>query len=99
MNARYEGQSVDRGIVRFTADWCVPCKSFAPIFDGVATGTDTPFYTIDIEEHGETAHNLRVMSIPAVFSVQDGHWTRWAVTPSGEELAVEAARLDSVATE
>jgi len=89
----YTGQEIDRGIVRFTAPWCVPCKQYKPIFDGVAREfSDVDFYVIDIESYPEIAEENDVRSIPAVFTVKDGEWLKYQQVPSAPELA-DAARL------
>lgn len=59
-------------VIRFTADWCQPCKVFAPIFDSVSeVYTEVPFevYDIETEEGGDLAREFGVLSIPAVFVV------------------------------
>jgi len=93
MIQEYTGQDIDNGVVRFTADWCVPCKTFAPVFESAAAGTDVPFYVIDVEEYPELAQSKGVMSIPAVFSVLEGEWVRWGKTPTLEQLVLEAQIL------
>lgn len=82
----YTGQDVQTAIVRFTATWCVPCRQYKPIFDSVAARFDLPFYAIDIEEYPEIAEAHGIRSIPAVFKVKDGEWTRFAQPPGAAEL-------------
>ncbi|MCA1799707.1 MAG: thioredoxin family protein [Actinobacteria bacterium] len=82
----YEGQEIDRGIVRFTATWCVPCKRFRPIFDRAAQNLDVDFYAIDIEQYPEIAGEHKVLSIPVVFTVKDGVWTKVQSIPTAAEL-------------
>jgi len=82
----YEGQEIDRGIVRFTATWCVPCKKFQPIFDRTAGNLDVDFYAIDIEEYPEIARENKVMSIPVVYTVKDGVWKKVMSLPTAAEL-------------
>lgn len=76
MIAEYTGQEIDSGVIRFTADWCQPCKVYAPIFEKVAGETDVPFYVIDIEKYQDLAWELRVQSIPSVYAVKDGEFTK-----------------------
>jgi len=82
----YDGQDVETGIVRFTASWCVPCRQYKPIFDSVAARFDLPFYVIDIEQYPAAAEAQGVRSIPAVFKVQDGVWTKFVQPPGAAEL-------------
>lgn len=88
------GEILGNAVVRFTASWCVPCKAFQPVFDGVGAGTDVPFYAIDIEDYMDFAREHKVQSIPAVFTVERGEWTRFTGTPSAQQLAEAAAALD-----
>ncbi len=60
-------------IVRFTASWCKPCQSFAPIFNELAQefGGKASFSTIDIDENVEIAKSYNVNSIPQVLFFKD----------------------------
>lgn len=89
MLAEYTGQEIDNGVVRFTADWCQPCKAYAPTFEKVAGGTDVPFYVVDIEQYQSKAWELKVQSIPAVYAVHDGVWTK-INRPYDEQATLEA---------
>lgn len=79
----YDGtQNLRQGIVRFTADWCGPCKAYAPLFDQLGEKwKDETFYVVDIDKYPEVAKEWAVRSIPAVFDrgefVRDPiPWTR-----------------------
>lgn len=61
-------------VVRFTADWCGPCKQFAPAFNGAAERHPATFAVIDIEAVPELAVAWNVMSIPAVKHFVDGQY-------------------------
>lgn len=56
-------------VERFTAEWCQPCKQFAPVFDRVVeqNGLDAVVYDIETEEGMRKAQEYGVKSIPAVF--------------------------------
>jgi thiol-disulfide isomerase/thioredoxin len=86
MLVEYTGQTITDGVVRLTAAWCQPCKSYAPIYDRVAGLLDADFYVIDIEAYPDIAQEHKVMSIPAVFRVVDGVWTKFEHVPSAPEL-------------
>ena len=67
MVVEYDGtQSLQDSVVRFTAEWCGPCKAFAPLFDSIADKSDEQFVVVDIDEHIDVARDYKVMSSPAV---------------------------------
>ncbi len=61
-------------LVDFFADWCMPCKMFAPILEKVAekTGDKVIVAKINIDEAEQLAAEYRVMSIPTIILFRDG---------------------------
>ena len=60
-------------VLKFWADWCAPCKAYAPVFDKVAAAVEgVEFEIIDIDEDSETATKYSVRSIPTTVFVKDG---------------------------
>ena len=60
-------------VKRFTAQWCGPCKTIAPIFEQFeASFPDVIFETIDVDEDKEAAAENFVTSIPTVIFEKDG---------------------------
>jgi len=60
-------------LVDFWADWCGPCKTFAPIFDEVADeNPDVTFAKVDTEAEQELAGALGIQSIPTLMIFRDG---------------------------
>ena len=54
-------------VIDFWAEWCGPCKSFAPIFEKVAEGhPDIVFGKIDTETQPELAQAFQIRSIPTL---------------------------------
>ncbi|MEX0607112.1 MAG: thioredoxin [Halofilum sp. (in: g-proteobacteria)] len=60
-------------LVDFWAEWCGPCKSFAPTYEKVAEShPDIAFGKVNIEEQEEVAQTFGIRSIPtlAIFREQ-----------------------------
>ena len=55
-------------LVDFFANWCMPCKMFAPVLDEVAESyvNRLKIVKVDIDEAVELAQKYRVMSIPTI---------------------------------
>jgi len=60
-------------IVDFWADWCGPCKNFAPVFERVAEKhPDIKFGKVDTEAEAELAGHFGIMSIPTLMVIREG---------------------------
>jgi len=73
--AEFESTVSGDGIVfvDFWADWCGPCKSFAPIFEAAAEKhDDIQFAKVDTEAQQELAGALAIRSIPTLMIFRDG---------------------------
>ena len=58
----------------FYADWCGPCKSFAPVIDQLKKelGNTIRVIKIDIDKNQALAQKLNIQSIPTVMIYQEG---------------------------
>lgn len=70
-NATFEQEVLNSEIpvlIDFFADWCMPCKMFAPIFEGTAEDYEgkVKFVKVNIDESPELAQKYFVMSIPTL---------------------------------
>jgi thioredoxin 1 len=59
-------------MVDFWAEWCGPCKRFAPIFESAsAKHADVVFAKVDTEEQPELAGAFGIRSIPTLMVFRD----------------------------
>lgn len=59
-------------LIDFWADWCGPCKSFAPVYDKVSEANpDMVFGKVDTEAQPELAQAFGIQSIPTLMIVRD----------------------------
>ena len=60
-------------VIDFWAEWCGPCRMFAPTFEAVAEEMpDIKFGKVNVDEQPELAQQFRVMSIPTIILMKDG---------------------------
>ncbi|NKB42245.1 MAG: thioredoxin [Ilumatobacter sp.] len=60
-------------LVDFWAEWCGPCKSFAPVFEAASEQhPDISFTKIDTEAEQQIAGALEIRSIPTLMIFRDG---------------------------
>ena len=65
--------SNDIVIVDFWAEWCGPCKQFAPIFEQASESyPDVTFAKVNTEEQQALASKYGVHSIPTIMVVREG---------------------------
>ena len=59
-------------VVKYYADWCGPCRSYAPVFEEWSQDQTIDIISIDVNKGWETARVFGITSIPAtVFIRQD----------------------------
>ena len=60
-------------LVDFWAEWCGPCKMFAPVYDKVSEShSDIRFAKVDTEAEQGIAAALQIQSIPTIMAFRDG---------------------------
>ena len=88
------GPLIEKGgivIVDFWAEWCGPCRSFAPVFEQAsAKHPDVVFAKVDTEEQPELAGAFGVRSIPTLIVFRD------QVMLFEQAGALPAAALDEI---
>lgn len=78
-------------LIDFWADWCGPCKMFAPVFDEVAAELEGKAVVgkINVDEEPDLARAYRIMSIPTLVVVKDGEVVKRNVGALSKKDAVE----------
>jgi thioredoxin 1 len=65
-------QENDIVLVDFWAEWCGPCKSFAPWYEDVSEEhADVVFGKVDTEDQQALAAHFNIRSIPTVMAFRD----------------------------
>ena len=86
-------------LVDFWADWCGPCKMFAPTYEKVSENHDgVVFAKVDTEAEQELAAYFQIRSIPTlmIFRDQIGIFSQPGALPENalEDLITQTKALD-----
>lgn len=61
-----------KAVVDFYADWCGPCKMFAPVFEKASSEYNFNFVKLNVDKASDVAREYGVMSIPTVILFENG---------------------------
>ncbi len=76
-------------LVDFWADWCVPCRIFAPVIEDIVVdlGGKIKIGKLNIDEFPELAKRFNVSTIPTLILFKNGKVVdRWIGAMSKEQL-------------
>ena len=60
-------------LIDFWADWCPPCRMFAPVFERASEQhSDLVFAKVDTEAHQELSNRFDITAIPTLMAFRDG---------------------------
>ncbi len=85
--------------VDFWADWCAPCRAFAPVFERASNKhTDVTFGKVDTEAEPALAGSFQVRAIPTLMVIKEGVvvFSQAGMLPPAalEDLIEQAKKLD-----
>jgi thioredoxin 1 len=65
--------STGLNVIKFYANWCGPCRAFAPIMESVANNVDdVNFYSVNTDERSDLAQMFNIRNLPSVVIVKEG---------------------------
>jgi 4-carboxymuconolactone decarboxylase len=82
-------------LVKFSAEWCGPCKQLAPLLEDIAaeTADRLTVLELDIERNPAVTREYRVMSLPALLLFRDGALVKPVSAKLSKQQMIEQLEL------
>jgi len=81
-------------VIKFSGEWCGPCKQLAPIFEQVKSTVDgVSFQDVDVDVNSALAIQYKVRGVPTIIIEKDGHEVQRIV--GGTTQAVLTSTINS----
>ncbi|CAE6223751.1 unnamed protein product [Arabidopsis arenosa] len=87
-------------VIDFTARWCPPCRTFAPIFDELAKkNLDVVFIKVDVDEDdlNTVAEEFKVQAMPTIIFMKEGEVKDTVVGDKRGEIIAKIEKYKTVA--
>lgn len=78
-------------VVRFTAEWCGPCKQFGPHYKAAAEKSDAIFVDVDVDKAPWATQDFGIRSVPTVMLFTDGYYVKNLQERTAPKLLAELA--------
>ena len=81
-------------VIKFSGEWCGPCKLLAPIFNQVRSEvSDVAFQEVDVDAESALAIQYKVRGVPTIVIEKDGQEVKRIV--GGTTQAVLTSTINS----
>ena len=69
-NGEWEFNGDKPAIVKFTADWCAPCRVLEPILNEISDEhDDIDFYSVDVDKEIELTQIMGIRNVPTMLFI------------------------------
>jgi thioredoxin 1 len=76
-------------VTKYSASWCQPCKTLAPIFEQVKSSVSgVSFQSIDVDQDSQSAIKYNIRSVPTIIIEKDGQEVKRIVGMSTKEALI-----------